>query len=430
MEIIDGSNVDRNKLYKITDKPKDILAVTNELQKVSYILANMVGIFDTWFNDFFDEDYFKVKRIQSQANYGDFKSFMKDIYLKEKPILIINPEIELVEDSFYNESTSSMYNRIDSADEVGAKLLYCTDLISTENVNIYYRRNRYRIRFDLMMIERSLSRQIDLFNYLVMNLRHRSKFPISKNVLNLIPLSFMVYVANNNGYDYKSDDFMKFINTVSYAPIIKRIIPNGQYMFYMAQTINIDVSIPDMPSRDGIDNIGAIEKGARVVDRIEFEVNIPAEYILTIPQSKLINAFAKYDNAEDVYYIPPVKAHPDYQPLDNGFLLSNIIDIVIKNNRENSLSKNTILDNISTKYMEDIKEYLSNGLPIDDVMRVMVYESGTFAIMEIIDKDNKISIVDPDFSKAYSICVYINHGLLNSIREVDFKKDIGTIKDY
>lgn len=430
MEIIDGSSIDRNKLYKITDKPKDILAYTNEIQKVSYILANMVGVFDEWFSEFFDKDFFKVKRIQSQANYADFKGFMKEIYLKEKPMIIINPEIELVDESFYNESISTMYNRINADDLVGAKLLYSTDLISTENVCVYYRRNRYRIRFDIMMVERSMSRQTDLFNNIVMNIRHRSKFPIEKNVLNLIPLNFIIYVATNNGFDYRSQEFMTFINSVSYAPIIKRLIPNGQYMFYMAQKVNIDVNIPDMPSKDGVDNIGAIEKGARVVDRVEFEVNVPAEYILTIPQSKLINDFAKYDNTEDVYYVPPIKAHPDYKQLYEGFMLSNIIDIVLKNNSENYLTKDTILDNITTKYMEDIKSYISNSLPIDDVMKLAVYESGTFTMVDIVDKDNTISLVEPDFSKAYSICVYINHGLLNSIREIPFKKDIGTIKDY
>ena len=117
-----------------------------QIQRTSYIQSNIVAVFNEWFQSFFEPDYFKFVRIRTQSSYQDFKSFMKQIYKKEKPFLVIDPRtVELDENSIFAQNMINRYNLIDpGSDGFGAKLLYSIEIMKSDMFQMVYRRNRFR----------------------------------------------------------------------------------------------------------------------------------------------------------------------------------------------------------------------------------------------------------------------------------------------
>ena len=99
----DGGN---GRGYPIEDKPDlSEIIYDKRVQKISYITANLVAVFNEWIQSFFEPDYFKFVRIKTQSTFSDFKSFMKDIYKKEKPFMVIDPRPpEIVEDFIFAQN--------------------------------------------------------------------------------------------------------------------------------------------------------------------------------------------------------------------------------------------------------------------------------------------------------------------------------------
>src|SRR5699024_8500402 len=116
----DWGNLQR--CYPIGQEPKlkDIVYDKN-VQSISYIQANIVGVFNDWFMSFFPNNYFRTTRIKTQSSFSDFKSWMRGIYKKDKPILVIDPRtIEVVEDFLFGINMLNRYNFIDpDHDNVG-----------------------------------------------------------------------------------------------------------------------------------------------------------------------------------------------------------------------------------------------------------------------------------------------------------------------
>ena len=84
---------DLHRLYPIVDEPDDSTIYYDKTpQRTALTMANIVGVFNDWILSFFPENYFKFVRIRTQSAYSDFKSFMKQIYKKEKPFMVIDPE--------------------------------------------------------------------------------------------------------------------------------------------------------------------------------------------------------------------------------------------------------------------------------------------------------------------------------------------------
>ena len=406
-----------------------------EIQRTSYIQANIVACFDEWIRSFFTPDYFVNTRIKTQSTFSEFKSWMKKIYKKEKPLMVIDPRsIEHVEDSLFGQNMINRYNIIDPNNEAfGAKLLYSLQIMKDEMFEIVYRRNRYRFEFDVMFMENTLDRQMNLYNMLIMNIRHNSKFLLHRVIPFLLPIKYVRNIANMKNMDYKSDQFVAYLNSISKYPIIRRVLPNGLYMFFFQVEMNIQVEVPGLPSKDSPEMSGAIEWGARVVDSFTFIADLPSEYLFMIPEE----FSRKYDRSipcdpDNINYISPITADLDWPTEYGDYKLTNRIDIMMQEGDDNHFDLKPVIARDDPEIHATIMEFYQRAAgDIGDLVMVRVYPNGSYREAGFtVSETGILTITDPKPDKLYTVNVYVNLHTVNLIREGKHKKFIGNIEKY
>lgn len=423
------------RLYPIEDKQEfQTILYDKEIQRTGYIQANIVACFDEWFRSFFPPNYFKFTRIRTQSTYTEFKSFMKLIYKKEKPFLVIDPaSVEHVEDSLFGLNMINRYNLVDPMnDNFGAKLLYSIQLMKDENFEIVYRRDRFRFEFNILIMEQNMTRQANIYNMLLMNIRHNSKFLLHRTIPHLIPNRYIINIAHFRNMEWQSEEFLQYLNSVSQYPIIRRITPNGKYLFFFQQEMNIQVEVPGLPQKDSPETSNAIEWGARITDSFTMIADLPTEFLFMIPEEMK----GKYDNHIDetddmITYISPIYADLDWPTEYGDYKLTNRVDIMLQEGDDPHLDLKPVIANDIPQIHDTIMEFIQKDEELSDIVMVKVYPNGSYqeAAYEF-NKNGILTLINPEFNKLYTMNIYVDLCTLNMIREGKNKKFIGDIEKY
>ena len=421
------------RYYPIEDQPRDtVVMYSKEIQPTNFNTANLVAVFHEWFTSFFPANYFKFVRIKTQSPFSEFKSFMKRIYKVEKPFLVIDPQpIEMEEESIFAQNMLNRYNHFDPEHEnIGPKLVYSTTIMESDLFELVYRRNRMRCEFNIMIMEQTQNRQADVYNMMIMRFRHNSKFMLVRTLPLILPKRYIVSAARLHGYDWKSDEFVKFLNSISRYPIRKEIRTNGQIMFLMLQEIHIYVEIPRYPSRDSAENSEAIEWGARVVDSFTFTADLPMEYVFLVTKEHagLVDRGME-DDPDSVSFISPIYADMDWPTEYGDFKLVNRIDIELQEGDERTLN---ILEHIlpmDADIHSLMNEYIARGGDINDMVMVRVYPNGSMKeIGVILHKNGILELTSAKTNKLYTINAFVNYRVIHLIEEGREMKFTGSIE--
>lgn len=423
------------RLYPVEDEPEiESIKYSKEVQRTSIIMGEIVGAFTDWMKSFFPPNYFKQVRVRNQAAYGEFKSFMKDIYKKEKPFMVISSDtIDQDPDSLFAQNMINRYNMYDPSNEnIGAQMIYSLDILKTDKCHLAYRRNRYLFDFQVLIMEQTQDRQLSTYNKLLMSIRHNSKFMITRVIPMLIPDKHIQIIAHMHDFDYKSPEFLDFLNAVSRYPIIKRINPNNQIMFFMEQEINIRFDVPNLPGKDSPEMSAAIEWGARLTDDFMINVDLPSEYLLLVPEQyfRPVRRFEE-NTPENIGLISPVYADLDWPKEVDGYQLSNRIDVMIQETDDPSMNIIDTIASFDPDIYQEIKKFIAVDGPLGDLIKVKVFPNGSYeeALIQF-DNDGTLTLLNPMYDKLYSINIYLNLQVINMIREGTYKKFIGTIEKY
>lgn len=428
---------DNERCYPIPEMAEPDLTeimYDKRIQPVSYIQANLVAVFTEWFQSFFEPSYFKFVRIKTQSSFKEFKSFMKDIYKKDKPFLVIDPRpTEVVEDSVFAFNMLNRYNMVDPQhDNIGAKMMYSLPIMTSDKMELWYRRNHYKIEFDVMIMEETLNRQTDTYNNMIMNIRHNSKFMLPRKIPIRIPNHHIQNIANFHGMRWDSEEFLFFMNTISRYPILRRLVSNNQWMFFMEQDTNIRVEVPSFPSRDTPEMSDAIEWGARIVDAFHFSAILPSEFLF-LTKKEHVGMFDRGvdEGPDDVSIISPIYADPPYPKELNGFILANRLDIELPEGDEPKLNIIFVLEDYDKDIHSYVKRWIARGMKLDEILMARVFMNGS--IKEhgaILHDDGTLEIVAPVYNKLYTVNLYVNLQKINASRRGEAQEFIGTIEKY
>lgn len=410
------------------------LIYDKKIQPVSYIQANLVAVFDKWFRSFFEPDYFKFVRIKTQSSLAEFKSFMKEIYKKDKPFLVIDPRPpEVVEDSIFAFNMLNRYNLVDPEhDNIGAKLVYSLGVLETDKLELRFRRNHYKIEFDVMIMEQTINRQTDTYNAMIMNIRHKSMFMLPRRIPVVIPNHHIRNVANFHSMKWDSEEFLHFLNQHSRYPILRRMMPNNQLMFLMEQDVNIRVESTGFPARDTPEMSEAIEWGARIVDSFIFSAILPSEFIfLTKPEHVGLFDRGIEDDPDAITYISPIYADPIWPKEINGYTLTNTLDIEVQEGDDNKLRILDLIKDYDASIHSEIIRWVDHKLPIKELVMVRAYPNGSQKECgTILHDDGVLAFVAPEMNKLYTANIYVNLHNINAIRRGENMKFVGTIEKY
>lgn len=419
------------KLYPIEDK-KDLSTIRYDrtIQRTYHNLANVVGAVSEWIKSFFEPNYFKFIRVKTESSYSTFKSFMKTIYKKEKPFMVIDPaSIEHDEESIFHQNMIGRFNMVDPEhDNIGAKLIYSLDIMKSDMFELVYRRNRYRLSIEILIMEQTMGQQINTWNQLIMNIRHNSKFLLTRPLHHLLPSRYIINIARLHGYDYNSDTFLAFLNSISQYPIIKKVLPNGQPQFYMEQMVNLQIDVPGIPNKDSPELSEAFEWGARITDEFIVKADLPAEFLFLLPEEYK----TKYDNSipEDpanVYMISPYFADMDWPTEVNGYTLTNRLDVMVKEDDDNVLDLLGAIRDYNEAFYEAIKECIAEEGKLSELVLTKTYANGSIIEEAAELGDDGMLTLHPSKLGLFTVNIYLHFQRINYIRAGHNHKTIGSV---
>lgn len=423
------------KEYPIIDKP-DLQEIVYDkwIQNMSYITANIVAVFNQWFCSFFEPSYFKFVRIKTQSTLADFKSFMRDIYKKNKPFLVIDPRPpEVVEDFIWNQNMTNRFNMIDpSIDRIGAELMYSLPIFESDLFELRFRRNRWRIEFDVMIMEESMNRAHNVFNRLVMGIRHNSKFTLIRHVPILLPERHVWNIARFHRLEVGTEEFLRFLNSISRYPILCRALNNGKLMYYMQYELHMYVDVPGLPSKDSPEMSEAIEIGARVTDQFIFTADLPSDFVFLTAKENV----GKFDRGikedpEAITFISPIYADMPWPKEVGEYKLTNKVDIELQAGDKPVLNILEFIKSFDPHIAHTIIEYASTGLPIKELLKVYVYPNGSMQnVGSVLHNDGCVELTNPIYNQLYTCCIYVNLHNVNLIRKGKHTEYVGDLEKY
>lgn len=424
---------DLHRLYPIIDEP-DISTIYYDKtpQRTSLTMANIVGVFNDWILSFFPERYFKFVRIRTQSAYSEFKSFMKQIYKKEKPFLVIDPEtVDNDEESIFNWNMLGRYNMYDPQNEnVGAQMIYALDVAESDKFRWCFRRNRYKFNMNILIMEQTLDRQLNTYNNMLMHIRHNSKFMITRTIPIYLPDKQIQLIAQIHGFDYHADEFVQFLNSISRYPITKVTNTRGQLVFQMLLEMNIRFEVPGLPSKDSPETSNAIEWGARITDEFSLNVDMPSEFILTVPE-KFYTPLKKYveETPEDISVISPVYADMDWPMEIGGFKATTKFDVMVHEGDDPSVDISHMLYQYDEQFQRELDDFLRHNGKLSDFMKVKVYPNGSMEeAAYTVSNTGVLTLTNPIMDKIYTVILYVDHQVVNLIREGKSASYLGTIQ--
>ena len=414
------------------DKFQDILC-DRAIQSVSYIQANIVGVFVEWFKSFFENTYFRTERIKTQSSFADFKTFMRGIYKKDKPILVVDPSaVESIEGFLFDQNMLNRYNIVDPMqDPIGAKIVYSLQLMGDDMFELNFRRNRYKFDFNVMIMEQTMERAVNTYNWLLMNIRHNSKFMLERTLPCVIPMKYVRQIAKVHGLEVTSTEFLRMLNSVSRYPVIRQQTPDGQLMFMFNLHVSVQVEVPGFPQKDSPEMSDAIEWGARVVDSFTMIADLPSEFLYLAPAEKM----TKFDTGVDedpnsVYMISPIYADMDWPVEINGYQRIRMADIMYPTTEKiMELDVTHLIYEYNEEIYHFVRDFINKNQKLSDLLAVRVYPNGSMQnIASELSNDGKVKLHNPKPNKIYTAIIYLNHRLMNEIREEANAKYTGTIR--
>mgnify|MGYP007126011232 CR=1 FL=1 len=349
-----------------------------------------------------------------------------DSMSKPRPALFIVPKFDPSDESEFvpqSEFDHEIANHPTS--DVKICIWNSTEIAIYNNFRLFAKPRRYKMSFDLRFIFDSDIQRIQAQEYVRQSIRHKTPIQLHAWLENVIPTNYMKSIAEMNGFDYRSDEFLKYINQFSRDPITRRLrTGSGTYEFFAMLRSPIDMRFPDSPVTEG-----PVRKGNLIVNS-SFSNSVNVEFcaysVYFLITSKNPGEPIEYedstntdngDGSLDMVGIDKLflVEMPDTKYLENGCI--KIKQVTVQPSKNGTDSVNLYGDGIINDIMlvEMIDHYKTNEKSIDFIHPI-VFEG----ITELdggrvsFNRDTlDLEIKDMDMYLTYSIYIYLDKNKTN-----------------
>lgn len=406
--------IDRSKLIPVEDffdlqNKKRTYLKFNESSKVYYTLSIVDGIFKDYFSSFFSKNFFKTFRFATEADFGKVIKGRSEI--PEKPMLFIdNTSHEISDKTLFYNNWMKKFNQDDPEMLAQSELYGANILFADDKCELYYRPSRYNKKYNVLMVYKTYEEMFDKFNDLCNNMRNSSMYSIDRIVSVRIASKFVLNIAALNNMDYRSDEFMEYLNSKSDHTFIRKLVSN-KYLFFVNFPTTIHVEIPDLPSPDSFNRSGMVEGDSKLAHIIVFELELPTNWHFLVVEDNsesLITGIEEPPNS--VAFIAPWDSRGDI-PDEDGFSMFTRNEVMASGD-DNHIN---IAQLLSESEYSKILDNLIGDSEFDKYFRVKVFDKHNNPVTSIdMDKTGEIYIINPDPSESYDLVLMINLEAVNN----------------
>lgn len=424
-------------VYNIPRQNSDI--VDNYFKTIisySHIMGSVTSILVDYIRSAFNDEYFKTIWNTLEVSYSQRSKTFRDILLKPRPAMIIDPKFDPSDESeFVPQSDFDNWIANDPRDFYKIHTLDSSILARYNNFALWYKPRRYKMTFSVHFSFDSDVQRIQCQEYMRQSIRHKAPIVGYRYIENVLPDEYMKAIAVMNGYDYKSEEFLTFINQFTTTPITRRIrTGSGNIEFFAMQRTPIQIQFLEGPSSNGPISKGNITVSSSFSEEVTIEF---VAYSLLMLQTSVNRGDTMYkieskkfnevkeeaDSvpvASDKMFLGEVKI-PKY--LDNGAV--KIQEVTLQADKAGDDTVN-LFDLMRNPEVAEMIHYYKINKRLIDFIHVVVYEDTNIIDGGKFDLDRKtlnLTIKNMDVYKIYKVVIYLNKAKLGEIKQHMFETD-------
>jgi hypothetical protein len=400
-----NSEIDQTaKIYKLTTS-------------FSHLLGNVTSIIEQYIEDMMPKDYFKQKRVTTEAAFKDIKDWKKNLIAAEKPYLIIDPKIVMDQESV--SLPWATWDRFIPHDHNAAPMLYMMNheffyKDEEHGFALGYTIARYRFQFNITVVVDTQMQRLNLENYLKSNFRFRHMYPIMRYTETMIPKPYIDYIADKFSMDVNSEDFLTELNKRCPFTILRLHRPGtGTTEFFILQMSDIQIKLPEYAQ--GQRNMqNRVEMNSTVTFPMEIETNLMNNFLLIskdqVDTTELMSNYMTRINISSK--APTVPSFMDNLSLYLKIAVQpdNIHEVVDVNQ---FLSYDTI----------PLIKYINDNHLLNDYVAIRVYKWTELIdhenpdVMEFDKETYQLDLKGLDSEVVYNIAIYFDMNFLAKVKK-------------
>lgn len=374
----------------------------------------------------FPKDYFPTVWNSMQEPFKQRANSFRDAMSKPNPSLYIIPKFDPSDESEFvpqSEFDQEIANHPESDTKIG--IWNSTEIAFYNNFRLFAKPRRYKMTFDFKYIFDSDVQRIQAQEYLRQSIRHKTPIQLHAWLENVIPTNYMKSIAEINGFDYTSEEFLKFINQFSKDPITRRLrTGSGNIEFFAMMRSPLDIRFPDAPTAEGPAKKGNLIVASSFSDSLNIEFCAYSVYFLVLSKNpgepinyKDNTNTDSEDGSLDMVGVDKLflVEMPDTKYLENGCIKIKQLTVQPDVNGTDTINlyKDGIINDLPL--IDMIKHYQANKKLIDFI-HVIVFE-GTEELdggrVSFNRETTDLTIKNMDVYQTYCICIYLDRNKTN-----------------
>lgn len=431
-----------NKVWNIPPKHEETRDhYYKEIVSFSHLIGMISSNVISYIKSAYKKDFFKTTWNSLEEPFSQRSKGFRDSMSKPKPSMYIIPKFDpSVESEFVPQSEFDAYIANDPESDIKIGMFDAGELVRYSNFRLFAKARRYKMDFDLKFIFDSDVQRIQAQEYMRQSIRHKIPIVLYTYLENVIPTNYMMSIAKINNMDYKSEEFLKFINMLSDIPITRRLrTGSGNMEFFAMVRSPLEMRFPDGPTTEGPAKKGNLTVSSAFSDYVSVEFVAYSTYFLVMNEEpgeilyKDNTNTIKTDGSMDTVGVDKLFLIevPDTKYLENECV--RIVEITVQpdHNGDNTINllndgvinDNTLINAIFAKFNK--KENV-------DFLHTLIFEE-----LEELDggrvllnkKNLDLTIKNMDIYKTYHIYIYLDKKKVNKeILDIFVPDDMDKIK--
>lgn len=393
----------------------------------SHTYGNAVAYIQKWLEDVFPPGLFKTFHVNSKIAHRQIRSTNREIFKKQKPMMVLRPRVELDDERFLN-GTPLIQRQSLYTSNLGMGQLQPFFSDQKNHLAIGYQLNRTVMNVDVILIFSTLMQQQNYANFFINSVPIGMPFDLETCFESYLSQPMMDVVSKLSAVPLFDEEegtrkFLIYMNSHSIFPVTYKMQGSTQtHEFYRYYPVRIDTLIPSISADDG-------EKIGHVTDNYQLTFTIRMEFFTTgfyylYAEKGLLDDIPRAEFEGDSAIIPvytDVIMKKDLE-LDAGWEMFHRVTIKLEK-PEDELSFNVMLNGA---IWSAIEYHLDHGIPMDELIKIKIRKQGR-VVREGVDfdvdyKKRKLLFHNHDYGYySYSIVFCINRLYLNQLAEDVYK---------
>jgi hypothetical protein len=398
---------------------------------LAHTLGNITSFITEYVKTLFPYNFFKTTHVSSTISYrqmNDFRNMNMEFLKKTKPILVIRPRVDLMDQDVFMTGTYFTSRILDSMlGDVDVNNLQEFISDPKNRFKVEYLMNRLKVYFDVTTIVETQMQQMNIASMFKNMVRQEHPFFLKTYLEGHVPKPLFTAMSELMGipmYDKNGNTgpFLEALNMNTVYPITYKLKnSSGNDEFFRYYPVNVDTSITGLSIDDG-NKKGFIGDSYTMNFTISTEFYTSGLYYFFTHNKPIINQLAlDIRNNNDKSEIIPIFTISNFyrETLPNGWKLYSSNMYKVETIKPDVLDMRLVLSETLLHFIDD---HNLKGIPMETFLEVKITKDNVLLERERnhYTLDYKACTITTNVCNVYStyrIFIYVNTLYINNLAE-------------